>query len=144
MMPSGLPDYSIESAHIGPQGLGNEDRAVGLLVVFEDREPGAAHGQAAAVERVHKLGLGLRPPARPVADVGAPRLKGVEVGAGRDFAVEILSRQPDFEVVGLGGGEAGVAGAEQNAPVGQVERFENLLGVARELLVLRRRILRAA
>ena len=82
-------------------------------------------------------GLALAPAAaRAVADVGAARLEGVEVGAGRDFAVEILAGQPDFEVVSFGGGEAGVAGAEENAAIRQVEGFENLFGVAGEALVL--------
>ena len=90
------------------------------------------------------LGLGARRGSRAVADVGAARLEGVEVGAGRDFAVEILAGQPDFEVVGLGGGEAGVAGAEQDAAIGKAEGFEDFFGVAGEALVLARRILQDA
>ena len=75
-------------------------------------------------------------PAGPVADVGAARLEGLEVGAGGDLAVELLAGKPDFEVEGLGGGEAGVAGAEQNAAIGQAEGLENLFGVAGQPLVL--------
>ena len=70
------------------------------------------------------------------ADVGAAGLEGFEVGAGGDFAVELLAGEPDLEVVGLGGGEAHVAGAEQHAAVGQAEEFEDALGVAGEALVL--------
>ena len=44
------------TAHVGAQRLGNDDGAVGLLVVFENGEPGAAHGQAAAVEGVDEFG----------------------------------------------------------------------------------------
>ena len=33
-------------ANIGTQGFGNDHAAVGLLVVFDDRHPGAPHGQA--------------------------------------------------------------------------------------------------
>jgi hypothetical protein len=32
----------------------------------------------------------------PEADVGAARLKAFEVGAGGDFAVELLAGQPDL------------------------------------------------
>ncbi len=73
---------------------------------------------------------------RPVADVGAPRLEGIEVGAGGNFAVETLARQPDLEIVGLGGGEPGVAGAEQHAAIRQPQRLKNLFGVAGQPLVL--------
>ena len=71
-----------------------------------------------------------------VADVGAAGLEGLEVGAGADFAVGLLAGEPDFEVVGFGGGEAHVAGAEEHAAVGQAEEFEDALGVAGEALVL--------
>ena len=107
-----------------------------MLVVFENREPGAAHGEAAAVEGVHEfiLSLGCR---GLEADVGAAGLEGFEVGAGRDFPIELLAGKPDFEVEGLGGAEAGVGGAEQDAAIGKLEGFENLFGVAGEAFVLR-------
>ena len=118
----------------GRSASGTTDGAVGLLVVLENREPGAANGEAAAVECVHEFGLlfagGLE------ADVGAASLEGFEVGAGGDFAIELLAGEPDFEVEGLGGREAHVAGAEQDAAVGKLEGFEDLFGVAGELLVL--------
>ena len=69
-------------------------------------------------------------------DVGAASLERFEVGAGGNFAIELLAGEPDFEVEGLGGGEAGVGGAEQDAAVGKLESFEDLLSVARQLLVL--------
>ena len=117
--------------------------AVGLLVVFEDGEPGAADGQSAAVDGVDEFVFtfaagGLE------ADVGATRLEAFEVGAGRDFAIELLARKPDFEIEGLGGGEAGVGGAEEHAAVGKLQGFEDFFGVAGEALVLARRILRGA
>ncbi len=120
-------DYGF-AVHVWDEGLGNYDAAVGLLVIFEDGEPGAADGQAAAVERVDELGLAR--PSWAVADVGAAGLEGLEVGAGRDFAVEVLAGEPDFEVVGLGGGEAHVAGAEEHAAIGEAECFEDGFGVA--------------
>jgi hypothetical protein len=45
------------AVHVGDEGVGDADGAVGLLVVFEDREVGAADGEAAAVEGVDELGL---------------------------------------------------------------------------------------
>src|ERR1700683_2916911 len=100
-LPSGLPHNFIESTHVRAKGLRNFDGAVGLLVVLKNREPGAAYGQAATVDGVHKLRLGLGAAlsgTRPVTDIRPPCLKGVEVGAGGDFAVKILAGQPDFEI----------------------------------------------
>ena len=44
-------------AQVRAQRFGNHHAAVGLLVVFEDREPGAADGESAAVERVDEIGF---------------------------------------------------------------------------------------
>ncbi len=122
------------AVHVWDEGLGYFDAAVGLLVVFEDCEIGSAYGEAAAVEGVEELGLAGSGWA--VADVGSAGLEGLEVGAGADLAVEVLAGEPDFEVVGLGGGETHVAGAEEHAAVGEAELFEDGLGVAGEGLVL--------
>ena len=131
---SGLNADDGFAVHVGDQGVGDADGAVGLLVVLEDGEVGAADGEAAAVEGVQELGL-LRA-GGAVADVGAAGLEALEVGAGADLAVELLAGEPDLEVVGLGGGEAHVAGAEEHAAVGQAEGFEDGLGVAGELFVV--------
>ena len=45
------------AVHVGNEDLGDFDGAVGLLVVFEDGEVGAADGEAAAVEGVEELGF---------------------------------------------------------------------------------------
>src|SRR5208283_1494762 len=103
-------------------------------------------GQPAAIQSMHKLGLfgfALRA-GRPEADVRAAGLEALEVGARADLAVEALPRQPDFQVVGPGRGEAHVAGAEQYAAIGQAEEFEDAFGVTRQPLVLGVRVLRAA
>ena len=42
--------------------------------------------------------------------------------------------QPDFEVVGLGGGEAHVAGAQRHDAVRQFQPLQDRLGVAGQLL----------
>mgnify|MGYP002137765444 CR=1 FL=1 len=62
-------------------------------------------------------------------------LEGTEVGAGRNLAVGVLRRQPDFQIVGLGGGETHVAGAQHDATIGQFQRFEDGFGVAGQLFV---------
>ncbi len=104
------------------------------MVVFEDGEVRAADGETGAVEGVDELGFfgagGL------VLDVGAAGLEGLEVGAGGDFAEGVLAGDPDFEVVGFGGGEAHVAGAEEHAAVGEAEGFEYGFGVGGEEFVL--------
>jgi hypothetical protein len=71
-----------------------------------------------------------------VAEAGlhAAGLEGAEVGAGRNLAVGVLGRQPDFEIVGLGG-ETHVAGAQRHAAVRQFQRFENDFGVTGQLFV---------
>ena len=43
--------------HVGLEGVGDAHGAIGLLVVFEDGEVGAADGEAAAVEGVDELGF---------------------------------------------------------------------------------------
>jgi len=69
-----------------------------------------------------------------VAEAGlhAARLEGLEIGAGRNLAIGVLRRQPDFEVVGLGRREAHVAGAQSDLAVGQFEPLQHGLGVAGE------------
>src|SRR4029453_18767478 len=66
----------LPSAHVGPQRFRDHHRAVLLLVVLDDGDERAAHGQAAAVQGVDeaRLARGLR----AVAEVGAA---GLEVGA---------------------------------------------------------------
>ena len=88
------------AVHVWDEGLRDFDASVGLLVVFEDREIGSAYGQAAAVEGVEVLGLAGSSWA--ISYVGSAGLEGLEVGAGADFAIEVLAGEPDFEVVGLG------------------------------------------
>jgi hypothetical protein len=109
---------------------GDGDAAVGLLVVLEHGHHGAAHGHARAVERVHEFGLALGV-AKP--RLHAPGLEGLAVAAGADLAVGALPRQPDLEVIGLGGAEAHVAGAQRHHAVGQLQRLQHGLGVAHHL-----------
>src|SRR6185312_7166188 len=133
----GLPAYCIDAAHVRAQNFGDKNCAVRLLIIFDHGDPSAADREAASVKGVDELRFGLGAlRGRPVADIRTPGLKGVEIRAGGNFAVKTLPWQPDLQIVGLGGREAGVAGAEQDAPIGQFELFEDLFGVASELLVL--------
>ena len=54
-------------AQIRPQSLRNHDAAVLLLVIFDDREPGAADRQAAAVQGVDVIRLSCPPFMRMLA-----------------------------------------------------------------------------
>ena len=44
-------------AEVGAQSFGHEHAAVLLLVVLDNRDPGAADGQAAAVQRMDEFGF---------------------------------------------------------------------------------------
>src|SRR5437868_2219114 len=72
--------------NVGPQHLRYHDAAILLLVVLHDRDPRAAHRQAAAIQRVRILGL--LPAAE--ADARPARLIGFEIRAGRDLFIPIL------------------------------------------------------
>ena len=45
------------NSHVGTQNFGNQDRAICLLIIFDDSDPSAADGEAGAVERVNKVAL---------------------------------------------------------------------------------------
>src|SRR5689334_14370212 len=98
-----LPDLGLP-AHVRAQRLRDLDRAVGPLVVLEDRHDGASDGKARSVQRVHELGLLAFAAAE--ADRSAARLEVAVVRARGDLLVRVLARQPDLEVVGLGRREA--------------------------------------
>ena len=46
-----------QAAHVGAQHFGHRHAAVGLLVVLQHRNQGAAHGQTRAVQGVQQLVL---------------------------------------------------------------------------------------
>ena len=113
----------------GRQRLGDDDGAVRLLVVLEDGDERPPDREAGAVQRVQEPRL--RPGLRAVAQARAAGLEVLAVRARRDLAVRLLPRQPDLDVVGLGGGEAHVAGRQHDHAVRQAEPLQHLLGVAR-------------
>ena len=58
------------------------------------------------------------------AGVHPAGLEGTGVGAGADLAPGILAGEPHLQIVGAGGAEPGVAGAQQHAAVGQPQPFQ--------------------
>ena len=65
-----------DAAHVRQERFGDGDAAVGVLVVFEDGDEGAANGEAGAVQGVD--GLRFFAVFRALARLQSPRL---EVGA---------------------------------------------------------------
>src|SRR6056297_1770976 len=76
------------SSHIGAQHVRDRYRAVGLLVIFQDRHQGPADRQARAVEGMYELRLAALFPAK--ANAGTACLEVPEIGAGRDLPVGLL------------------------------------------------------
>ena len=65
-------------------------RAIGLLIVLQDRQPRAPHRQPRSVQRVNKLGLRLAVAFE--ANLRAARLERLAIRAGRNLAVGLLAR----------------------------------------------------
>ena len=55
--------------------------------------------------------------------------KSLAVGAGGNFLVSTVGRQPYLQVVGLGSGESDVAGAQADHAIRQAQELQNVLGV---------------
>src|ERR1044071_8344505 len=126
--------YLLLTAHVRPQGFGDTDGAVGLLVVLQDGEPCAADREPRPVERVDVFGL--RAARAPEAYLRAPRLIRLEVRARRDFAERVLRGQPDLYVVSLRRHVAHVASRERDDAVMKAELLQDGLGVARQCFQL--------
>ena len=78
-----------------------------------------------------KLGLGIRGGA--VADIGAPCLEIAAVGAGAYLQPLGAAGRPDLNIIGLGGGETEVGGAELQDAVGQSQLLADLFGIMDQL-----------
>ena len=65
---------------------------------------------------------------RAIARIHAAGLIVTTVRTRTDFAIGVLARQPDFEVVGLARPCPHIARAEQHPPEWQVELFQDRLG----------------
>ncbi len=74
---------SLKAIEVRSQRGGDNNGPVGLLIIFNNRNPRSAHGKAAAVQGMEQFRLaGL---AAAEAKICAPRLKCFEVGARRNF-----------------------------------------------------------
>ena len=122
------------NAHVWAQCFGDYDRAVFLLIVLDDGDPGAPYGQSRAIQRMHKIAFaaacGLKTDAR------ATRLKRFAIRTGGNFAKFVCRGQPDFYVIGFCGGKAHVSSAEQHRSIVQAKFLKNCFGIANESLVL--------
>src|SRR5262249_38317273 len=87
-------------------------------------------GQARTVQRMNEAHFAST--GRTVSDTGAARLEIVEVAAGRNFAVRVLTGQPDFDVVALGRREAHVAGRMDDDAIGELETLQYFFRVVRQ------------
>ncbi len=83
-----LDGDALHAAHVGAQGFGDENGAIGLLVVFHNGDHGAANGEAGAVQGVDELGRSAGLAAE--ADIGAAGLEIGAVGAGGYFDPALL------------------------------------------------------
>src|SRR6266700_5416854 len=79
-------------ADIRPQCLRNNYASIRLLIVLDDRDPCATHGQCATVEGMNEFSLVLA--FGPIANICAPCLIGFEIRARRYLAIQILHGQP--------------------------------------------------
>src|SRR6516164_7650427 len=82
------------SLHVRLQSLRHQHAPVGLLIIFENRQPSTPDGQTTAVQSVHELRFGLSLPAE--AYLGPPSLKSFEIRARGNLAVQLLSGKPDL------------------------------------------------
>src|SRR5262245_52382014 len=96
---SGLTGSNAVEARVRAQSLGNDDRAVRLLVILDQRDQSARDRHRGAVQRMHELVLlaALAPEARLQAarlEVGAVR------GTGHLAPVAVLAapRNPGLDV----------------------------------------------
>ena len=121
------------------QRLGHDDRAVGLLVVLEDRDD-PSRGRERAVQRGRDLvaALTLDPGVEP------PGLEGRAVGGRRELAVATLGRHPRLTVELARRRPAEVTRRGVDDAVGHLDRGEHLLLEGEQALVLGHGILGTA
>ena len=129
------------TAHVGTQHLGDDDAAVGLEVVLEERDEHTRGGNTGVVERVGEVILAVL---ALDADVQAACLRVAEIRAGADLKILLLARAPRLDVAGLDLQIGEIAGAALKLAHRNVHAAEELDGVAPELFVPVHALLRAA
>ena len=65
-------------------------------------------------------------------DVGPPCLEIFRIGAGRNFAVFPLCREPYFYIISLGSGETDITGAQGNDMIRKAQCFQDVFGIVRQ------------
>src|SRR6185437_691263 len=128
---SGKPGLALE---IRMKSLGNPHVSFGVLIVLKNRDEGASHRKARAIQGMDESRLALR--FGSVTDIRAPSLKIFAVGAGRNFAIGVLRGQPDLEVVSFCGTESHVPRAKKHHSVGELQELEDFLSVSDHRLQL--------
>src|SRR5713101_6271952 len=85
-------------AKIWLQFLGKSDRAISLLAGLDQRREQSWKCGARSVQRMTKaiFSVGIF-----VAKIHPARLKLLEVGTTRNFQIRVLTRRPDFDVIGF-------------------------------------------
>src|SRR6266702_6258891 len=110
----------------GSENVRNQDRSVGLLIVFQNGENGPADSHGRAVERVDEVGPLL--PGNLVADIESAGLIVGAVGSAGDFAVFApfaSTGHPGLEVILAIGGTSQIAGARVDDLIRQAQSLEN-------------------
>lgn len=133
-----LRDFYI--AEIREQHLGQKNRAVGLLERFKERDKESGESCAGPVDGMAEIifaVFGFKP------QVHSAGLKVAEVRAAGDFEISILAWSPDFDVIGFGGAESEVAGAEFDDAVVQPEQLQNFLRICGEAFEFLKRVVRS-
>src|SRR5262249_36342836 len=139
-----LAGPNLVEARVGAQRGRDRDRAVGLLVVLEQRDEAARARDRGAVQRGDELGAFAVLAAE--ADPQRARLVVGAVRGARPLAVlarGAATRHPRLEVELAPGGRAEVARRDLDHAVGDLERLEDLLLDAEQLDVHRLGLLRA-
>src|SRR5712691_1553684 len=121
-------------AHVGAQDFRDQDRAIWLLIILHDSDPGAADSEPGTVQGVNEVALATG--FWLEADAGAAGLKRFTVGAGRNFAEFVARGQPNFDVVCFGRSKAHVSSAEQHGAIVQPQFLKYGFRISCKRLVL--------
>src|SRR5690606_34865730 len=133
----------LEAPEVRTQALRHADRAVGLLVVLEDRDDPARRAER-AVERRDGARLVLAVDLDALAHVEAARLERRAVRRRRELEVALLRGQPRLAVELARGARPEVARGGVDDAVRQVDETQHLLLPAEQALVLRLGVRRVA
>ena len=118
----------LHAAHVGPEHLRDDYRAVGLLVVLEDGDHRPRQGDAGTVERVRIVSFAASIAAK--ANIGPPRLVVIGIRNRRHFEPLARAGRPRVQVIRLGHREAKVTRAQRQHLVWQLEPSQHFFRVS--------------